>query len=65
MIEADKRALKATLTHGISTILGELVGLYSSNLGDLGDVKPPFQIILISSQVFKPRSLLDYHLPGV
>lgn len=37
MIEADKRALKATLTHGISTILGELVGLYSSNLGSLGN----------------------------
>jgi hypothetical protein len=37
MIEAEKRALKATLTQGISAILGELVDLYSSNLGDLGE----------------------------
>lgn len=32
----DRKALKATLTHGISNILRQLVELYSSNLNHLG-----------------------------
>lgn len=36
MIVGDRKALKATLTHGISNILRQLVELYSSNLNHLG-----------------------------
>ncbi len=38
MIVGDKRALKATLTHGISDILQEVVDLYSINLNQLGEL---------------------------
>jgi hypothetical protein len=36
MIAGDRKALKATLTHGISDILQEVVDLYSINLNQLG-----------------------------
>mmetsp|Transcript_24362 Transcript_24362/g.35745 ORF Transcript_24362/g.35745 Transcript_24362/m.35745 type:complete len:360 (+) Transcript_24362:176-1255(+) len=36
MIAGDRKALKATLTQGISNILRQLVDLYSSNLNHLG-----------------------------
>jgi hypothetical protein len=37
MIAGDRKALKATLTHGISDILQEVVDLYSINLNQLGE----------------------------
>jgi hypothetical protein len=49
MIVGDRKALKATLTHGISDILQEVVDLYSINLNQLGDTIPS---IFISGLTF-------------